>query len=33
MGPLKKDKDGKVKIDDFLTQDIHSQNAFKVSFF
>lgn len=29
MAPLPKDKNGKVKIDDFMRTDVHSEDAFK----
>merc|ERR1711997_839581 len=29
VSPLSKDKEGRIKIDDFLLQDIHSEDAFK----
>ena len=31
LKPLPTDKDGRIKIDDFLNKDIHSEDAFKVS--
>ena len=31
VSPLSKDKEGRIKIDDFLLQDIHSEDAFKVN--
>lgn len=30
LAPLPKDKEGRIKIDDFLHTDIHSPQAFKV---